>query len=119
VRNEFNRKRFVIPDISFIFAVTESATLPIRTANQGGSFVFMGTLKRYDKPALSIADQIGLLKNRGLQIADEFKATKFLSEVGYFRFIQYLRPMEADKTTHQFKQNSCFEDAVALYDFDM
>ena len=79
----------------------------------------MGTLKRYDKPALSIADQIGLLKNRGLQIADEFKATKFLSEVGYFRFIQYLRPMEADKTTHQFKQNSCFEDAVALYDFDM
>lgn len=112
-------KDLVIPDIPFIFAVTESATLPTRTANQGGSFVFMSIVKRYNKQALSIADQIELLKNRGLQIADEFKAAKFLSEVGYFRFIQYLRPMEADKTTHQFKQNSCFEDAVALYDFDV
>lgn len=30
-----------------------------------------------------------------------------------------LRPMEADKTTHQFKPNSRFEDAVALYNFDI
>ncbi|MCI6688336.1 MAG: Abi family protein [Prevotella sp.] len=27
--------------------------------------------------------------------------------------------MEADKTTHQFKPNSRFEDAVALYNFDI
>ncbi|EFA44448.1 hypothetical protein HMPREF0645_1078 [Hallella bergensis DSM 17361] len=26
--------------------------------------------------------------------------------------------MEADKTTHQFKPNSRFEDAVALYNFE-
>lgn len=27
--------------------------------------------------------------------------------------------MEADKTTHQFKPNSRFKDAVALYNFDI
>lgn len=78
----------------------------------------MTTMKLYTKEALSIAEQIALLKKRGLRIADEHKATKFLGEVSYFRFIQYLRPMEDDKTTHKFKLNSCFEDAVALYDFD-
>ena len=59
--------------------------------------------------------QIELLKSRDLNIADSSKAAKFLGEVNYFRFVQYLRPMEADKSTHQFKPNSRFEDAVALF----
>ena len=59
-----------------------------------------------------------LLKSRGLLIADESKAAKFLGEVSYFRFVQYLRPMEANKITHQFKPNSRFADAIALYEFD-
>ena len=44
-----------------------------------------------------------------------FTATEFAT---LFRFVQYIRPMEADKTTHQFKPNSRFEDAVALYNFE-
>ena len=79
----------------------------------------MGTLRLYTKQALSIFEQIELLKSRGLNIADSPKAAKFLGEVSYFRFVQYLRPMEADKTTHPFKPNSRFEDAVALYNFDI
>ena len=79
----------------------------------------MGTLRLYSKQALSISEQIALLKSRDLNIADLSKAAKFLGEVSYFRFVQYLRPMEADKTTHQFKPNSRFEDAVALYNFDI
>ena len=79
----------------------------------------MGTLRLYTKQALSISEQIELLKSRGLNIADSSKTAKFLGEVSYFRFVQYLRPMEADKTTHQFKPNSRFEDAVALYNFDI
>lgn len=78
----------------------------------------MGTLRLYTKQALSIAEQIDLLRNRGLIIADESRAEKFLGEVSYFRFVQYLRPMEADKVTHLFKPNSRFEDAVGLYNFD-
>lgn len=78
----------------------------------------MSTFRIYTKQALSIPNQIALLKNRGLQIDDESLASKFLSEVSYFRLVQYLRPMEADKTTHKFKPNSRFEDAIALYEFD-
>ena len=79
----------------------------------------MGTLRLYTKQALSISEQIELLKSRDLNIADSSKAAKFLGEVSYFRFVQYLRPMVADKTMHQFKPNSRFEDAVALYNFDI
>ena len=71
----------------------------------------MSTLRLYTKQALSISEQIELLKSRGLNIADSSKTAKFLGEVSYFRFVQYLRPMEADKTSHQFKPNSRFEDA--------
>ena len=78
----------------------------------------MSELKTYTKQALSIEEQIKLLKDRGLNIADLSKAKKFLGEVSYFRFVQYLRPMELDKKTHIFKVNSRFEDAVAIYNFD-
>ena len=101
-----------------IFASIESATLLVRSANQGGSFVFMTMTKIYSKRPLSITDQIDLLKSRGLLFGDELAASRFLSEVSYFRFVQYLRPMESDKTLHIFKPNSRFEDAVFLYDFD-
>lgn len=75
-------------------------------------------VRHYTKSPLSIADQIALLKSRGLRFDDEAAAEKLLSEVSYFRFVQYLRPMEADKTLHTFKSNSKFEDAIALYNFD-
>lgn len=78
----------------------------------------MSTFRLYTKQALSISEQIDLLKNRGLTVTDEARAAKFLGEVSYFRFVQYLRPMEADKTSHQFKLNSKFEDAIGLYEFD-
>ena len=80
--------------------------------------LYMGAIRQYTKQVLSVAEQIDLLKSRGLNLTDYSAATKFLSEVSYFRFIQYLRPMEMDKTTHIFKANSQFEDAVALYNFD-
>jgi abortive infection bacteriophage resistance protein len=47
----------------------------------------MGTLRLYTKQALSILEQIELLKSRGLNIADSSKAVKFLGEVSYFRFV--------------------------------
>lgn len=79
----------------------------------------MRICRLYTKQALSISEQIELLKSRGLSISDLPKAKKFLGEVSYFRFVQYLRPMEADKTEHLFKTGSRFEDAVVLYEFDI
>ena len=53
----------------------------------------------YTKQPISIDDQIAKLRSLGLIIADEDRARKTLSEVSYFRFAAYLRPMEADKQT--------------------
>ena len=73
---------------------------------------------RYTKEAISIQEQIQLLRERGLIINDEAFAEHFLSRVSYFRLAAYWRPMEADKEMHQFKENSTFENAVRLYHFD-
>lgn len=82
----------------------------------------MSTQQIYDKRALSITEQLNVLKAGKLLIADEKAALKFLSEVSYFRFVQYLLPMEKKekntKEIHDFKPNSWFENAVGLYAFD-
>ena len=88
------------------------------TSEPGRVFYFYDDMNIYTKQPLSIADQIARLKAQGLVINDEELATKILGEVSYFRFAAYLRPMEADKQTHQFKPGSTFENAVALYEFD-
>lgn len=75
-------------------------------------------MNTYTKQPLSITDQIARLKAQGLVINDEELATKVLGEISYFRFAAYLRPMEANKQTHQFKPGSTFENAVELYEFD-
>lgn len=59
-----------------------------------------------------------MLKARGLAFADEQKAQQILATVSYFRIAAFLRPMEADKTTHQYKPDASFEKAIALYEFD-
>ena len=96
------------------FAATESATLPVRLANQGGSFAFIPMARIYTKLPLSITDQVALLKSRGLQFVDEVAAEKLLSEVCYFRFVQYLRPMEADKIAHIFNPNPVSDHHLCL-----
>ena len=72
----------------------------------------------YTKQPISISDQIERLKALGLHFADEHFAAKVLSEVSYFRFVAYLRPLEADKETHQMKSSATFEKGVAMYQFD-
>lgn len=78
----------------------------------------MSTISIYAKQPISISDQIERLKALGLHFADEQFAAKILSEVSYFRFVAYLRPLEADKETHQMKTSATFEKGVAMYQFD-
>lgn len=72
----------------------------------------------YEKPPLSIEDQIERLQERGMIIANILLAKKYLSHISYYRLASYWWPMYADKETHQFKPNSRFEDVIALYNFD-
>lgn len=75
-------------------------------------------LMDYTKQPLDYPEILQLLKDRGLIIRDENEATAQLKIMSYFRLANYLRPMEQDKTTHVFKPNSYFDNAVDLYYFD-
>jgi abortive infection bacteriophage resistance protein len=72
----------------------------------------------YDKGPLTIAQHIHQLRTRGLVISDEPLATHYLSQVSYYRLAGYWWPMQSDKVNHTFKENSTFEDVIALYNFD-
>jgi abortive infection bacteriophage resistance protein len=72
----------------------------------------------YTKPATTIQQQVQQLQARGLLISDPADSAHFLSNIGYYRLAGYWWPMQGDKTTHQFKPNSRFEDVISLYNFD-
>lgn len=72
----------------------------------------------YNKQPISVGSQIAQLEDRGLIVENEEAAAKVLSIVSYFRFANYLRPLEADKANHIFKRGKSFNDAVNLYYFD-
>lgn len=72
----------------------------------------------YIKQPLDYPQILQMLKDRGLIINDDNDALWQLRIMSYFRLANYLRPMEQDKTTHVFKPNSHFDNAVNLYFFD-
>lgn len=72
----------------------------------------------YNKPPMDYPRILQMLKDRGLIIRDDNEASERLRIISYFRLANYLRPMELNKTTHIFKPNSHFDNAVNLYFFD-
>ena len=92
----------------------------------------------FNKPFLSLPQQIALLKQRGLQIADESAAQECLHRNGYYRMSAYWYPFRVlaplldsqgnsqrdnrgnllHYRTDDFLPDSTFENAQALYLFD-
>jgi len=95
-------------------------------------------LKPYIKPHLSLEDQLAKLKSRGLKVADEGTALKYLHWNGYYRLSAYWYPFRVwvpaldgngkqlfdkhgnpeYKRGDQFHAGSTFENACDLYRFD-
>ena len=73
---------------------------------------------QYTKQAITIDQQLSLLKNRGLIIDNESEAEDILYRVSYFRLADYWRPMEIDHTTRQFRNGSRFSNVIMHYQFD-
>lgn len=73
---------------------------------------------RYTKQAMTLAQQIQTLQNRGLIIADTDKAEQALDAISYFRLADYWYHLEADHHTHQFLSDCHFEEVQACYYFD-
>ncbi len=75
------------------------------------------TLAIYNKPQISVSEQIRLLKSDGLAFADENRAQHILENISLFRLKSYLKPLrQHDKRS--FKAGARFEDAYSLYKFD-
>lgn len=78
----------------------------------------------YNKPFLNPTEQLKLLKNRGLNVADDARAIEHLHTTGYYRLSAYWYPFrriisaEFSRRSDEFLENSSFEDAIALYVFD-
>jgi len=72
----------------------------------------------YTKPALTIAQQIDQLRERGMAFNDTARAAHYLSQINYYRLIAYWLPFESDHTTHTFQQGTSFEQVLNLYIFD-
>lgn len=77
---------------------------------------------RYNKPPLSIDDQLTRLEHRGLAIPDKDKAKRYMLHIGYYRLSAYALPYEIDSSnhlrSHQFVADVSFDDIVDLYVFD-
>jgi abortive infection bacteriophage resistance protein len=71
-----------------------------------------------NKPAHSIADQIALLKQRGMLFRDETVAFRHLGNISYYRLRGYWWDMQSDFTQHVFKPDTYFEDVIDRYNFD-
>lgn len=73
--------------------------------------------------ALTIEEQIALLRKRGMTVDNVQLARDVLSNIGYFRLSFYLFPFEKTypdrrNRTHEYIKGTTFEDAVRLYSFD-
>ena len=58
----------------------------------------------YNKPALTVDQQIDQLRNRGMVIDDTTQAKHYLSQINYYRLTAYWLPFESDHITHTFQQ---------------
>ncbi|MEE4210735.1 MAG: Abi family protein [Parvularcula sp.] len=76
---------------------------------------------KFEKPAVSVPDQIELLKRRGMAVGDEAQARHYLNFISYYRLRAYWLPFEvpaANNGDHAFRDGTTFEDVLTLYIFD-
>ena len=111
----------------YLLRNTPGPSAPARTYGSGFFFPRMAV---FDKPHLSVADQIELLQARGLEITDPAKTRAALQRIGYYRLAEYWHPMRRTTTGRNargktetivldaFKPGARFADVLDLYVFD-
>lgn len=76
-------------------------------------------MKRFEKPAIDVPEQLTLLKRRGLQVQDENRALSFLQAVSFFRLTPYMRPFQlTDDIDQGFEPGTRLVTLTRLYEFD-
>ena len=72
----------------------------------------------YTKQPITLAEQINILKQRGLIFENEEQAIAVLNHISYFRLASYWRVMEENSRIHRFRSGSRFSSVLTLYNFD-
>ncbi len=72
----------------------------------------------FSKPPTTYAQQLALLRDRGMQIDDQAEAEFYLQHLNYYRLGAYWLPFESNHTEHRFVEGTRFRDVLNLYLFD-
>lgn len=72
----------------------------------------------FTKPATTHAEQVALLRQRGMVIDDPAEAECYLRQLNYYRLGAYWLPFEADHAGHRFRPGTRFSEVLNLYVFD-
>lgn len=77
----------------------------------------------FDKPALSLDEQIDLLISRGLIVSCRETVKQYLQFIGYYRFAGYWFPFQEESVLvgtndHKFKAGTTFDQILEHYTFD-
>ena len=72
----------------------------------------------YAKPAITWAQQVALLRSRGMVVGDQAEAEFYLQHLNYYRLGAYWLPFEEDHATHRFSPGTDFKQVLNLYIFD-
>lgn len=71
------------------------------------------------KKATTIAEQLDLLKSRGMIIEDTAKAEEYLLDIGYYRLGLYWYYFQKDFEKHTFKEGTKLDIIIKLYYLDV
>lgn len=71
--------------------------------------------QKFNKPPLTVEDQISLLKTRGLIIGDEVRLEYYLRNISYYHLSIYFKHFQKDD---HFFPGTDFEDVLNIYLFD-
>lgn len=72
--------------------------------------------RKFHKTPLSYQDQLETWKKRGLNVEDEPRAIRYLSNISYYRLSAYAIPFQKEKD--KFNDGVDFNDILSLYIFD-
>jgi abortive infection bacteriophage resistance protein len=73
---------------------------------------------KFNKPHLTLDEQLELLESRGLVVPDRQKAKYYLGNLNYYRLSAYWFPFKQSPTTNNFRSGTSFDDILNLYVFD-
>ena len=72
----------------------------------------------YDKPPVTKSDQLDILEEKGMAIADMAFARHAIETIGYYRFTGYAYTFRDQADNSSYLEGTTFEQVMNLYEFD-